>query len=190
MNPSQRIGIYGGTFDPVHHGHLILARQALEELALDRIIFVPAGISPHKLGHPPAPAGIRCDMLAAAIEGEAAFEWDDCEVKRTGPSYALDTVRIMRERFPGDKIFYLIGEDNLAALHTWKEIDTLETLAQFVVLSRSGTLHECRFPVVSRVVDISSTEIRNRIANGLPVSYLLPEAACQILTRNRLYRND
>ncbi len=186
----QKIGLYGGSFDPIHHGHLILARQALESLGLDRVLFIPAGISPHKLDRPPAPADLRCQMVAASVRDEPGLGWDDCEIRREGPSFAIDTVREMAVRFPGAEIFYFIGEDNLAALHTWKDIAELRTLVKFVVMSRGGTSGSPGFPVISRQIDISSTDIRNRIARGLSVRYLLPEAACEIITHHRLYRND
>jgi cytidyltransferase-like protein len=118
MISSEKIGLFGGSFNPIHHGHLILARDAMEALALDRVIFIPANVSPHKLGQPPAPASIRCEMVEAAIAGEARFSMDACEAEREGPSFAIDTVRLMRSRFQNAEIFYFIGEDNLPALHT------------------------------------------------------------------------
>ena len=190
MIPLRKIGLYGGSFDPIHHGHLILARDAMEKLALDRVIFIPAGISPHKIGRPPAPAALRCEMVAAAIEGEPGFAWDDCEVRREGLSFAIDTARDMCARHPGAEIFFFIGEDNLAALDTWKDVEELKQLVRFVVFTRGAPQGSHKFPSISRVIDISSTDIRNRIASGLSVRYLVPVSACQIITRQRLYRND
>jgi len=190
MNPLRNIGLFGGSFDPIHHGHLILAREALESLGLDRVIFIPNGISPHKLTRPPAPAGLRCQMVEAAVHDEAGFDWDDCEIRRAGPSFAIDTVREMAARYPGAELHYFIGEDNLAGLHTWKGIAELRTLVRFVIMSRGLGAPDQGFPVISRPVDVSSTEIRNRIARGLSVRYLLPEAACQIISQHRLYRNE
>lgn len=190
MIPLRKLGLYGGSFDPIHHGHLILAREARESLELDRVLFIPAGISPHKLARPPAPAALRCKMLEASVRNEPGLGWDDCEIRREGPSFAIDTVREMAARHPGAEIYYFIGEDNLDALHTWKEIATLKMLAKFVVLSRGGGKGGHGFPVISRRIDISSTDIRNRIASGLPASYLLPEAACDIISQHQLYRND
>ena len=190
MNPRQKIGLFGGSFDPIHHGHLILARDAMEQLGLAKVIFIPANISPHKLDHPPAPAAARCEMMAAAIAGEPRFEMDTCEVDREGVSFAVDTVRRMIERHPATDFFYFIGEDNLAALHTWKEIEELRRLAPFVVLARGGTPTNTKFPVVTRHIDISSTDIRKRIAAGLPVRYLLPDTTCEIIQRLGLYRNE
>jgi nicotinate-nucleotide adenylyltransferase len=186
----RKIGLYGGSFDPIHHGHLILAREALESLGLERVIFIPAGVSPHKLGRPPAPAHLRGEMVAAAVQGEERLDWNDCEIRRKGPSFAIDTVRDMQALFPDAQIFYFIGEDNLAALHTWKEISQLRRMVQFVVFSRGGSPTDHGFPVLSRRVDISSTDIRNRIASGLSARYLLPEAACHLIAQHQLYRNE
>jgi nicotinate-nucleotide adenylyltransferase len=190
MISSEKIGLFGGSFDPIHHGHLILARDAMESLGLDRVIFIPANVSPHKLARPPSPARLRCEMVAAAIAGEPRFSMDACEAEREGPSFAVDTVRLMRRRFPQAELFYFIGEDNVSSLHTWLEIDELKKLASFVVLARGNLQPVEGFPVISRNIDISSTDIRNRIAQGLPVRYLLPDAVCAILTRHQLYLND
>jgi nicotinate-nucleotide adenylyltransferase len=190
MNPQQKIGLFGGSFDPIHHGHLILARDAMEKLGLAKVIFLPANISPHKLDHPPAPAKARCEMVAAAIAGEPGFEMDPCEVEREGVSFAVDTVRLMIQRHPATDFFYFIGEDNLAALHTWKEIGELRRLAPFVVLGRGKTPANPEFPAISRHIDISSTDIRKRIAAGQSVRYLLPDKTCEIIQRLGLYRNE
>jgi len=190
MNPLRKLGLFGGSFDPIHHGHLILAREALESLGLDRVIFIPSGISPHKLARPPAPADLRCQMVEASVRDEPGLDWDDCEIRRPGPSFAIDTVREMAARHPGADLYFFIGEDNLVGLHTWKDIAALKALVKFVVLSRGHGTPDQGFPVISRPVDISSTEIRNRIARGLSVRYLVPGSACEILSQHRLYRND
>lgn len=190
MISSEKIGLFGGSFDPIHHGHLILARDAMESLGLDRVIFIPVNVSPHKLAHPPVAARLRCEMVAAAIAGEPRFSMDVCEAEREGPSFAVDTVRLMRRRFSQAELFYFIGEDNVSSLHTWREIDALKKLASFVVLARGSLQQVEGFPVITRNIDISSTDIRNRIARGLPVRYLLPDAVCAILTRHQLYLND
>jgi len=190
MIPLSKIGLYGGTFDPVHHGHLILAREAREQLGLDRVILIPAGVSPHKLDRPPAPPEIRAAMVEASVAEEEGLDWDDCEIRREGPSFAIDTVRQMMTRFPGAKIFYLIGSDNLPALDTWKEIDELRELVRFVVLDRGAGAVEGGFPQIRRQVDVSSTDIRNRIATGRSVRYLVPEPVCSLISRHRLYQND
>jgi len=190
MISSEKIGLFGGSFDPIHHGHLILARDAMESLGLDRVIFIPANVSPHKLEHPPAPACLRCEMVEVAIAEEPRFSMDACEAEREGASFAVDTVRLMQLRFPQAELFYFIGEDNVPALHTWREINELKKIASFVVLARGDLEPIEGFPVISRNIDISSTDIRNRIARGLSVRYLLPDAVCAILAQHQLYLND
>ena len=190
MISSEKIGLFGGSFDPIHHGHLILARDAMESLGLDRVIFIPANVSPHKLSRPPLATHLRCEMVAAAIAGEPRFSMDVCEAEREGPSFAVHTVKLMQRRFPKAEFFYFIGEDNVSSLHTWREIDELKKLASFVVLARGNLESAEGFPVIRRNIDISSTDIRNRIARGLSVRYLLPDAVCAILTRHQLYLND
>ncbi|MGH8048526.1 MAG: nicotinate-nucleotide adenylyltransferase [Chthoniobacterales bacterium] len=185
-----RVGLFGGSFDPIHVGHLILARDAKEQLGLERVIFIPAAISPHKLHREPAPAEARLEMVRAAVEGEPGFEVEDCEIGREGPSFTIDTVRLLLERRPGDEFFYFIGEDNLEMLHTWREIDELKRLVQFVVLAREAADRECEFPRVCRQVAVSSTEVRKRVACGQSIRYLLPDQACEIIYRNGLYRNE
>ncbi len=187
---ARRTGLFGGSFDPIHVGHLILARDALEQLGLDRVIFIPAAISPHKLHREPAPAEARLEMVRAAVAGEQEFEVEDCELGRAGPSFTIDTVRLLRERHPGDEFFYFIGEDNLALLHTWREIDELRRQVQFVVLARDASAVACEFPRVCRQVDVSSTEVRKRVAHGQSIRYLLPQQACEVIHRNGLYRNE
>jgi nicotinate-nucleotide adenylyltransferase len=188
--PNEKIGLYGGSFDPIHNGHLILARDAVERLELDKVIFLPARISPHKLDRPPAPPDARCQMLATAIVDEPRFEMDACEIARQGPSFTVDTLQTFRARYPQAKLYYLIGDDNLPELETWKNISKIRELAQFVVLSRAGMPFLCDFPTISRHIEISSTEIRNRIARGLSVRYLVPLPVCNVITKLGLYRDD
>jgi nicotinate-nucleotide adenylyltransferase len=184
----MRLGLYGGTFDPIHHGHLILARDAIEELALDRVVFIPAALSPHKLASSPAPAALRRDMLAAALEGEPRFALDDSEIHRAGTSFTIDTVGQFRAKFPGAEIFYFMGEDNVAALHTWRRIDELRQLVQFVVFARGIESDAGGFPRLARRVDISATEIRRRVARGESIRYLVPEPVRALIARHHLYQ--
>ena len=188
--PNEKIGLYGGSFDPVHNGHLILARDAMERLDLDRVIFVPARVSPHKLDHPPAPPEARCQMIAAAIADEPRFEMDACEIAREGPSFAVETVELFRTQYPQARLYYFVGDDNLPELETWKDFANLRDLVQFVVLSRAGMPFLSEFPTITRHIEISSTEIRNRVARGLSVRYLAPLPACELIARLRLYRDD
>ncbi len=188
--PNEKIGLYGGSFDPIHNGHLILARDAMERLELDKVIFLPARISPHKLDRPPAPPEARSQMLAAAIADEPRFEMDACEIERDGPSFAIDTVQSFRSRNPGAKLYYFIGDDNLPELETWKESGQLREAAQFVILSRAGMPFLSEFPTITRRIEISSTEIRNRVARGLSVHYMAPLPVCELIAQLGLYRND
>jgi nicotinate-nucleotide adenylyltransferase len=187
---AERIGLFGGSFDPIHIGHLVLAREAREQLELDRVIFIPAAISPHKLHREPAPAEARLEMVRAAIAGEPGFEADDCELTREGPSYTVDTARLMHARWPEAELFYFVGEDNLAKLDTWREIEALRALVRFVVLDRDVGGEIGSYLRVCRQIDVSSTEIRNRVARGQSIRYLLPEDACEVITRRGLYRNE
>ncbi|MEQ1862148.1 MAG: nicotinate-nucleotide adenylyltransferase [Chthoniobacteraceae bacterium] len=189
----MRIALYGGTFDPIHHGHLILAREALEQLRLDRIVFVPAACSPFKPGVESAPATVRLAMLRAAIDGEERFEVDDSELTRGGTSYTIDTVLAARERWPGAELFWFIGGDHVGELRRWRESERLRTLVQFIVFSRSaeagGSDPGHGFPTIARRIDISATEIRARVAQGLSLRYLVPEPVSALIEQHRLYRN-
>jgi nicotinate-nucleotide adenylyltransferase len=185
----RKIGIYGGTFDPIHHGHLILAREALETLELEKVIFVPAAVSPLKES-PAACAEVRLSMLRAAVEGETGFTVDDCELLRSPPSYAIDTVKEIRKRESNAEIVYLIGEDNIATLPQWHRVKELQTLVRFVVLERIGLETKHGYEVVHRKIDISATDIRKRVASGRSIRYLVPAMVEEIIRRENLYREN
>lgn len=184
----MRLALYGGSFDPIHHGHLILARDAIEQLDLDRVIFFPAAISPHKLDTTPSPALVRCEMVAAAIQGESRFELDDSEIHRSGPSFTIDTVELVRARHPEARLFYLIGHDNLAKLHTWHRYEELRALVEFVVFGRGAIDTPHSYPALPRRLDISATEIRERVARGASIRYFVPETVHKIIEHHRLYQ--
>jgi nicotinate-nucleotide adenylyltransferase len=186
----MRIGIYGGTFNPVHHGHLILARQALEEFKLDRLVFVPAAESPFKIQNHTAPAGDRLAMLQLAIAGEDRFSVDPLEIERGGVSYSIDTVKIFRSRDPKAELFFLVGEDNADRLTEWHRFEELKKLACFVVLSRSEDFESSEYPVVQRRIEISSTEIRNRVAKQESITYLVPESVKHYIEQHQLYQGE
>ena len=186
----KTIGIFGGTFDPVHLGHLLLARDAIEQLRLEELLFIPAAISPHKLGKSPAAADGRVEMLRAAIEGEPRFGLDTLELERPAPSFAIDTIEALRARSSDAQLVYLIGEDNVARLSTWHRFDELSKMVQFAVLDRSGLKTVHPYPTVRRHVDISATDIRNRVARGLSIRYLVPPAVEQIIQARQLYRES
>jgi nicotinate-nucleotide adenylyltransferase len=184
----KKIGIFGGTFDPIHHGHLILAREALEVLGLDLVIFIPAAASPHKPDFESAASAVRLEMVRAAIEGEPRFGFDPMELERPSPSYAIDTVEALRKREPAAEFFYLIGEDNVGRLNTWHRFGELAKLVQFIVLDRTGRQAEQPYPVIRRHLDISATDIRNRVATGRSIRYLVPPAVEKIIRARQLYR--
>ncbi len=186
----MRTALYGGSFDPIHHGHLILAREAMEQLSLDRIIFIPAAQSPFKLDRTPAPPPVRLAMVRAAIGGEPCFECDDSEVKREGPSFTVDTVEAWRTKAPGDELFCLIGEDNVAELPKWRRYDDLRQMVRFIVFGRVSSAPPHDFPCVNRRVDISATEVRKRVAQRRSIRYLVPEVVREIIETHRLYQGD
>ena len=187
----KKIGIYGGTFDPIHHGHLILSRQACEQIGFDQLIFVPAAQSPFKTNAAKASGELRLEMLRTAIRGQEDFIADDCELKRPAPSYSIDTVLQIRERAPKADLFWLIGADNVEGLRKWRRFNELERLVQFVVLDRGRAKKTAQvYPVVQRNIDISATEIRNRVASGRSIRYLVPQSVEEIIRREKLYRES
>ncbi len=186
----MRTALYGGSFDPIHHGHLILAREAMEQLALDRVVFIPAAQSPFKLDRTPAAPSVRLAMVRAAIVDEPHFECDDSETKREGPSFTVDTVEAWRAKAPGDELFLFIGEDNVSDLPKWRRFDELRQMVQFVVFGRASSAPAHDFPCVNRRVDISATEVRKRVAQGRSIRYLVPDAVREIIQACRLYQGD
>jgi len=183
----KKIAIYGGTFDPIHHGHLIVAREALEKLGTDEVIFIPARVSPLRKTAPVATDEIRLLMLQAAIEKEPGFAVDDCELRRAPPSYTIDTVEQIRRLKGLATIYCLIGEDNVGNLTNWRRFDDLEKLVRFVVLDRTGQQPSHVYPVIRRKIDISATEIRKRVATGRSIRYFVPSAVEEIIRREKLY---
>ena len=184
----KKIGIYGGSFDPIHHGHLILAREALETLDLAEVIFVLAAQSPHKPNQQPTSAALRWEMLTVAIAEEPGFSASRLEIDRPPPSYSIQTVEQLRARITDAEFFFLIGEDNLPQLPNWHRFDALRRLVQFIVLDRSGTTVAGGYPIVRRKIDISATTIRNRVARGQSIRYLVPDSVERIIRRESLYQ--
>ena len=182
----QKIGIYGGTFDPIHYAHLILAREALEQLQLERIIFVPAATSPGK-DAPIASNDVRWEMLLAAIAGDTCFEADDFELCRPPPSYTITTIKQLAIKHREADLFFLIGDDNLPQLPTWREFDGLQKMVTFVVLRRVEKPIAHEYLSVERRIDISATEIRNRVARGAPIRYLVPPIVEEMIRTRYTY---
>ena len=189
----ERVGLFGGSFDPVHLGHLILAEAAMEDLNLDHIIFIPAGISPFKTASPPSASNqSRLTMLRQATASESRFSVDERELHREGPSYTIDTVRELLGNHPGVRFLYLIGADNLKDLPRWHEIGELRNLVDFAVLDRgnSSEVTACDFPVVRRRIDLSSTEIRERLSKGLSIRFMVPEGVYDFIMSHHPYRTS
>jgi nicotinate-nucleotide adenylyltransferase len=189
----QRIGIFGGSFDPVHLGHLLMAQAALEELALTRLFFVPAAQSPFKPENKPAPDADRLRLLRLALAGRTNCEVDDQELRRGGVSYTIDTLRDYAGRFPGAALFYLIGADNVAGLPQWRAAGELAALAEFFAIPRPGEV-AATFPPPFRgrtlkgfPLGVSSSQIRARVKAGLPVDQLVPPAVAEAIRNYRLY---
>ena len=188
-----KLGIFGGSFDPVHLGHLLVAQAAIEELALDRLFFIPAAQSPFKTDSQHASGVDRLRWLRLALAGKTNCEVDDQEIRRGGISYTVDTLRDYAKRFPSAELFYLIGADNVAKLPEWREPAELARLAEFVVVPRPGQ-PETNFPPPFRgkylkgfPLGVSSSQIRARVQTGLPIDALVPEAVAEAICAARLY---
>jgi nicotinate-nucleotide adenylyltransferase len=186
-----RIGIFGGTFDPVHRGHLAVARTALRRLKLDRLIFIPAGVPPHKQRRPLAAFRHRFAMLKLATAGEPRFAVSRLEAK--GVHYSIDTVRRMKRRLKaGDRLFFVIGADAFSEIPTWRESKKLLHACEFAVATRPGAaLEKVSDAVVHplRVHNrISATQVRAAARRGRPLAKLVPSSVAQYIKRNDLYR--
>lgn len=189
----MRIGVYGGTFDPPHLGHLIVASDVCEALGLDRVLWIPSAEPPHKRGSVRASAEQRLAMVRAAVGGDPRFEVDDLELRREGASYSVDTLRELSRREPGCHLHFIVGVDQLREFPGWREPDEIARLATLVAVSRGGEQVEAGFPHdVRRVrvtrIDLSATDVRARLRAGRSVRYLVPEAVREIIERENLYR--
>ena len=203
-NPAdKRIGILGGTFNPIHIGHLMLAQDAIEIFDLNRVVFVPCAVPPHKPTTPLIAGAHRLSMIERAIEWNPFFEVSDLELKRPGVSYAADTVAELKRRYPQTEIFFIIGLDMLAELHRWRNIQKLLEICRFVTFARPGVepvraadLHLdppwperlLRDVVRGRCLEISSSDIRYRVAEGLSIHYLVPPEVDMYIAEHGLYQ--
>lgn len=189
----KRIGIFGGTFNPVHMGHLAIAQIALESFDLDKVIFVPSRQPPHKNIEPLAPAKNRYKMVKMAIAGNDRFEISDVEIKRDGKSYTIDTLQYFQDIFSAKtKMFFIVGGDAFTTLPKWKEIDRVLKLATFIVVNRPGFETSGKMikhlTVTKPGIDISSSYLRERIKSGKSVRYLVPEAVFWYIEKHGLYK--
>ena len=192
-NSEVRIGLYGGSFDPVHCGHLLVAQAACEELKLQRLFFIPAAQSPFKPESSPAPVAERVRWLRLALAGWTHCEVDEQELARGGTSYTIDTLRAYAGRFPRVPLFYLIGADHVPTLPKWRDAGELARLAEFVAIPRPGQ-NATPFPEPFRgrqlrgfPLGVSSSQIRARVKAGLGIRGLVPEVVAEGIRNSGLY---
>ena len=200
----MRIGLFGGTFDPIHYGHLILAECCREQCRLDRVLFLPAAVPPHKQDRPLTPGAERCALVEAAIDGHPAFAVSRYEVELGGVNYSVNTLRHFRREFPHDRLFFIMGADMLLDLPNWREAASICELATPVVARRAGSpplnfdalgpvatsaqiedvrKHQVEMPEIG----ISSTLVRQCVAAGKSIRYLVPPKVEAMVREDRLY---
>ena len=194
----MKIGFMGGSFDPVHFGHLLAAQDAYEQAGLDRLVWVPAAQAPLKPGTPQASAEARLAMVRAAVEGDERFAVCDYEVRRGGVNYTIDTVRYLETQYPGAELCWVIGADQVAQLNKWGEIGELAQKVTFIALARPGWTgsHDAVIAGLGvrlqwcegHQVELSSTEVRQRVARGLPIDFMIPHKTVEYIRENSLYR--
>lgn len=197
MTHQKKIGILGGTFDPIHMGHLVLAEEVKEKLRLDEVIFIPCLQPPHKTKRKLSPAKDRFRMTQLSIEGNRSFSVSDIELKRGGLSYTVDTLRQLKEIHPRSQIYFLTGSDILEEIHTWREPEEIYQLAKMVIATRPGFDRidpKNRFAKKSTIVeitgvDISSSQIRERVKKGQSIKYLVPSRVEEYIKKKKLYKS-
>jgi nicotinate-nucleotide adenylyltransferase len=192
-----KVGLFGGTFDPIHLGHLRAAENAREALGLDRVLVLPAGEPPHRPGAR-STAADRYAMVALATAGHAAFVPSDLEIRREGPSYTIDTLRVAQSAMPGDELMLIVGSDAFGEMVSWKDADQIFKLCRVAVVHRPGEVPssekalELSADRVSWVeaagLPISATEVRRRVGEGKSVRYLVPDAVADYIQKRALYR--
>ena len=190
----RRIGIFGGSFDPPHIGHLIVAQAAVEQLELDTVTFVPAFTPPHKIENDRSPASARLAMVKLAVRGNTRFDVSDFEVKRKGISFTVDTLRHFMSRFENAQLFVLIGGDSLSQFFTWKEPEEILNLAQLVVYPRTlqnlaeiPSMLPRAMVLKGALIEISSTELRLKVSHRESIRYFVPESVARYVRTHHLY---
>ncbi len=205
MQQLKSLGILGGTFNPIHYGHIVAAECARDAFHLDRVLFVPAARPPHKDLDEVLDSQHRFEMVKIAVKDNPDFEVSALELERKGLSYTVDTIASYQQEYPGAKIFFIIGVDALLLINTWKDVERLATLCNFIVVTRPGYQlsheeeHFCEIPdviwekillVPIPELFISSSDIRQRVAQGQTIKYLLPPAIEEYILKNDLYREE
>lgn len=191
----------GGTYDPPHYGHLAAASDVMHALGLDSVLWVVSGRPPHKLHLPVTSAHHRLEMVERAIHGNPRFQVSTIELEKQRPSYTVDTLRRLRDLHPGESLYFLMGSDEFAALHTWHKAELIPHLAHLAVMLRAGTqLDTARVESLSvevpgrytlvpvPEVGTSSSEVRRRVRDGMPIRYLVPDNVASYIEREQLYR--
>lgn len=199
----DRLGIMGGTFDPIHYGHLVAAETARIEFSLDTVVFIPTGAPPHKQGKQVTPAELRFEMVRLALDDNSDFQISRIEIDRKGPSYTIDTLRLLHQTYPQTELFFITGTDALKEIFFWREAEEILRLTHFIAASRpgfeakgfleqaikehpevEGRIHLLEVPALA----ISSTDIRKRLKKGQSIRYLLPEMVRQFIYAKGLYQ--
>jgi nicotinate-nucleotide adenylyltransferase len=191
----KRIGIFGGTFDPPHKGHIAIALQALKQLSLNTVYFVPAYLPPHKLQHASLTAKHRLKMVKLALAGQKEFKVSTIELRRRGISYTIDTLKGFKKRFPKAEFILIIGADNFAQFSTWKSPKAILQLASLAVYKRREFNQSLKNQTIAfelikgQLFQVSSTEVRGRIEKGLSISRLIPKSVLLYIEKHSLYRS-
>ncbi len=190
----MRIGIFGGSFDPIHLGHLILVEQCRDQAQLDRVLLIPAPRPPHKINKAEASFDERLDMLNLAISGNPHLHLETCERDRPGLSYTVDTLKFLQQRDPNNEWFLILGGDSVRDFDTWREPEEIAKLAGLLIVDRPGTEgvrppDYCRYQrITSPLIDISSTDIRARVRAKRSSRYFMPESVVEYIETHALYR--
>lgn len=199
----MKIGLMGGTFNPIHNGHLIISEHIRDSIGLDKIIFIPSGNPPHKASDDLLRAEIRKDLTLLAILSNPKFSLSTIEIERAGKSYTIDTIRELKKQYSEDELYFIIGADSLFELNLWKDYEELLRITNFIVVDRPGAnnseidtiihnLQKNYGAIIKRVdiplIEISSTDIRNRIKKGLSIKYLVPDKVEEFIINEGLYK--
>lgn len=191
----MHIGLFGGTFNPIHFGHLIIAESLLNQTLIDRIIFIPAAIPPHKQDQTICSENHRFKMIQLAINNSPAFDVSDYEINKGDISYSIDTVEAFQKKYPSDRLYFIIGSDSLQDMYTWHEPDRLIHMIQVVVVRRAGAdtdnvdaqYIKNVLWVNTPLIEISSSQIRQYVKEKKSIRYLVPQAVEQYIYENELY---
>ncbi|WP_088102548.1 nicotinate-nucleotide adenylyltransferase [Halalkalibacter urbisdiaboli] len=191
----KRIGLFGGTFDPPHLGHMLIAQEVLYELEMDEIWFVPVHVPPHKQRQSLTSGSDRIGMLHVATKDEPRFKVSTIEIDRDGKSYTVDTVKLLKEKYPEHRFFFLIGGDMIDYLPKWERIDELMTLVTFIGAKRPGAISKSEYSKWIEYVDVvqvdfSSTMIRERVRQGQPIRFMVPREVEAYIKERGLYGEE